>query len=153
MRGVLIVATLWGLAYSITVASFTIGLFLVGAGREPIRRLPHELADLLPMGFGMGALGGAMFAAIVLVAERRQTLVNLSEQRFRLWGLLAGALSTAAIQAMTRFGQPPSPILPAFEAILCGSFTGACFAPAFLRAAQRPTADASVDHSSGVAPV
>jgi hypothetical protein len=61
----------------------------------------------------------------------------VSEQRFRVWGGIAGALSIAALQGITRLGQSHSTLALGVYSVFGGAFAGASLAPAMLRSARR----------------
>jgi hypothetical protein len=153
LRGVLTTATLWGLAWSLTVVVFTSAFFLAGANRGSGHQLVLELADLLPMAFGLGGMAGALFALFVLLAERRQTLRSVAEHRFHSWGIVAGALPIAIVESVARVGQPHTSLMSAFYAILCGGFVGGSLGAGMLRAARRGDVNSRSDQSGPRSPV
>jgi hypothetical protein len=93
IRGVAISATTWAIAFA-----------AVGLARLPVYALLGQLYPTGPDGlFGVvrrvalsGALtgfaSGALFATIVMLAERRRDFATLTGRRFALWGLGAGVL-------------------------------------------------------------
>jgi hypothetical protein len=119
--------------------------------------MPTGTADLDPLTSGLavvarwaaiGALSGLLFGATVAVAERRQTIRTLSERRFRRWGVLAGAVGSAAVaSAVVAFLLPAGalhvslPLVTGLAAIpVVGGLLGRFTAGATLRAAQRDEA-------------
>ena len=151
IRGVLTTATVWGLGSSLLTAVFMSALAL--ANGQSMRHLFSDLVDLFPMAFGFGVAAGALFALLILGAERHRALANLSEQRFRLWGILAGALPIAVFQGVMRIGQPQVSLSAAAYAILCGGVTGAFVAPAILREARRSRITSCADQAQIRPPV
>jgi hypothetical protein len=80
-------AATWAVAWGGLAA---IALLFVGA-------LGVRMAKPLQIAIGMeaivgGALSGILFGAVIMVAERRRTLNELSGRRFVLWGLVAGTI-------------------------------------------------------------
>jgi MFS family permease len=107
LRGIAVTAVLWGAAFALVGAVFGLGLALaIAAGALPPQPDAPENFYLLLVGSRIarwaviGALSGTLFAATLMVAERRQTLESLSAERFARWGLLAGALGSAAMAAI-----------------------------------------------------
>jgi hypothetical protein len=47
----------------------------------------------------IGVCSGVLFASSVMFAERREVLSRLSQHHFARWGMLAGALGSAAVVA------------------------------------------------------
>jgi hypothetical protein len=137
IRGLLTTGALWGLTLSLTVTAFTSAFFLLGPNRGSAGELLSQLADILPMAFGLGGSAGVIFASLVLLGERRRTLGGISERRFQVWGMIAGAVPIAVLEGITRSGQHHSSLMAVAYSILGGGFAGASLAQALLRMARR----------------
>ncbi len=79
IRGVLVMAALWALTWG--VVGVLIGLFKWYRG---------DLIDSIGRWFGVvGAINGLLFALVLAIAERKQSVATLSLARFALWGGVA----------------------------------------------------------------
>ena len=125
IRGLLTAATLWAVALAFTAIVFTSAFFVASSNHGSIRDLIHELADLLPMALGLGGGAGALFGLLIVLAERGQTLRNVSERRFRAWGGIAGALSIGALEGFVRIGHPHTSLI-----WVSYDFSASCFSRA-----------------------
>ena len=87
LRAILATSVLWALAWALTSVLFflVVGLFVERAILSPDYFLIGGLAWTT-----WGALNGAGFAALLALAERRQTIDELSTSRVALWGALGG---------------------------------------------------------------
>ena len=92
-RGVLVMAALW--AFTWGVVGVLIGLFKWYRG-DLIDVLPTPMSVaisvILSIGkwFGVvGAINGLLFALVLAIAERKQSVATLSLTRFALWGGVA----------------------------------------------------------------
>ena len=98
IRGVAVSAAIWAVAFA-----------AVGLARLPVYDF---LGTLYPTGPGgllgvvrtvalngavAGLASGALFATIVMLAERRHNFASLTARRFALWGLGAGMLFTGGV--------------------------------------------------------
>jgi hypothetical protein len=153
IRGLLTAAALWGVALACTAIVFTSAFFFASSNHGSVRDLVHELADLLPMAFGLGGFAGALFGLLIVLAERGQTLRSVSERRFRVWGGIAGALSIAALEGLARIGHPHTSLIWVFYAILGGGLAGASLAESMLRAARRVDVESTSEQSQIRPPV
>jgi hypothetical protein len=135
LRGVLVAATIWGVAFWVLDAAFLLGMMIVGGdAAAPTLRL---LVDIGPMSVAMGGVAGAAFAVILSVFERKRELTTLSKARVGLWGFAAGLFSAVAIRAA--LGHGSEPLLAwhnAYFALTLGG-TSSYLARAMLGAARR----------------
>ena len=106
LRGMLGITLTWAAVFAglgaVGGLALTIGL---AAGTLPASELAPDGVYAAVLGvvarWGLvGALSGIVFAASVMVAERRKTLATLSQRRIAGWGLLAGALGTMGVVAV-----------------------------------------------------
>ena len=84
-RGVLGISVLWSAAWATIFAAIVIVVGVVDpdsidAGEGPL--------NVAPIGAIFGLVSGAVFAAVLSLADRRRTLGNLSLARVALWGFL-----------------------------------------------------------------
>src|SRR5689334_11239562 len=96
LRGLLGIATTWGVAFSVMMTTLLIGRLALGLphgahfGVRPIVVAAIEF-------FLMGGLSGTLFALFFARGERRQTLDTLSMSRVALWGFLGVGVPSAAL--------------------------------------------------------
>jgi hypothetical protein len=153
LRGVLGIAATWGAAFAGLGVLFGLWLvFQLATGAVPTPSIDRDrlyalvlVGQVLRWGL-IGAASGVAFSAILMLAERRQTLATLSPRRFARWGLLAGALGGAAVAAAILLfvladGVLHVPALslalPLVGVPLIGAALGRATAAATLRAARR----------------
>lgn len=141
LRGVLVAAAIWGIAFWGLSAAFLLGMLIVGADAPaPILR---SLVDIAPTSFAMGGVAGAAFAVILSTLERKQRLTTLSKTRVGRWGFVAGLLTAAAFKMA--LGDRTQPLLAWHNAYfaLCLAGTSSYLAGAMLGVARRTESGAS----------
>ncbi len=87
IRGVLVMAALWALTWG--VVGVLIGLFKWYRG-DLIENVALSVILSIGRWFGVvGAINGLLFALVLAIAERKQSVATLSLARFALWGGVA----------------------------------------------------------------
>ena len=98
LRAVLVLAMLWAIGWFVIGVAF--GLYQYYAG-WPIASINFSglanplLAVVLSYAFGAakgGAISGALFATLLMIAERNQSAANLTLGRSAIWGVLGAIL-------------------------------------------------------------
>lgn len=93
LRGVLGTAVTWAVLWALIGGLFYLAWFLLS---PPPARLGVSLWDALAIGVPVGAIAGAMtgafFAVVLMIAERRNTIEQLSLGRMGVLGTAVGAL-------------------------------------------------------------
>ena len=86
LRGLLGIATTWGIAFSIVMTTLLVGRWAVGFPHGV--HLSVRLFAIAAIEFFlMGGLAGTLFSLFFARGERRQTLETLSMPRVALWGV------------------------------------------------------------------
>jgi hypothetical protein len=136
IRGLVVTGVIWGVVTSLVVVGFTALMFFLrgepGSGRE----IADAMVSLLGMAFGLGAVGGVLFAALVMAGARRHRLETVPDASVRLWGAIAGGAPLALAELLTNPVFPGSIGLTSI-AVGAGAAAGAALAPALLRLARR----------------
>jgi hypothetical protein len=135
LRGVLVAAAIWGVAFWGLSAAFLLGMLIVGADAPaPILR---GLIDVAPTSLAMGGVAGAAFAVILSALGRKQPLTTLSKARVGRWGFVAGLLT--AVGFRMALGGGSEPLLAWHNAYfaLCLAGTSAYLAGTMLDVARR----------------
>ena len=96
LRGLLGIATTWGVAFSIMMTTLLVGRWALG-GFHRFASGPRQITVALIEFFLMGGLAGTLFSLFFSSGERRQTLETLSMARVALWGFLGVSVPTAAL--------------------------------------------------------
>jgi hypothetical protein len=90
LRGLIGMATTWGVCFSALSTLLFLGARLVGS--LPVEMFGARIVIAIAgRGFVVGALAGALFSLVLAAAERRRTLSGLSSGRVALWGFLGTA--------------------------------------------------------------
>ena len=142
LRGLVGMATTWGMCFSALSTLFFLGVRLAGS-------LPREMFGariviaIAARGFVVGALAGAVFSLVLAAAERRRTLSGLSSGRVALWGFLG----TAAIPFIyVALSSPNAALHLPISIIVAGTLTygaiGGAIATTILGVARRAPAQA-----------
>lgn len=97
LRGVLGTAFVWAMAW----LPFALVVMLLNDLSEPYDRLPATA--LMMEWIVWGGFSGAVFALLLMWAERRRTLAQLSAWRVALWGACGAALGPAALMVVAAF--------------------------------------------------
>jgi len=96
LRGVLGTALVWAIGW----LPFALVVILVTAREEPYDWSP-AIALLIAIEWVVwGAFSGAVFALLLMWAERRRTLAQLSVWRVAIWGACGAALGPAALMVV-----------------------------------------------------
>ena len=105
LRGLVGIATTWGVAFSIMMTTLLIGRWAIGFPHSGfgLRQIIVALIEF----FLMGGLAGTLFSLFFARGERRQTLETLSMARVALWGFLGVGVPTAGltIGAVLMYGR------------------------------------------------
>jgi len=142
LRGLVGMATTWGMCFSALSSLFFLGVRLVGS--LPIEMFGARIVfAIAARGFVVGALAGAVFSLVLAAAERRRTLSGLSAGRVALWGFLG----TAAIPFVSVALSSPNAVLHLpISIIVTGTLTygaiGGAIAATILGVARRAPAQA-----------
>ena len=154
VRGVAVSAIVWAIVFA-----------AVGLARLPVYGL---LGTLYPTGPGglvevvrrvalngalAGLASGALFATIVMLAERRRDFATLTGRRFALWGLAAGMLFVGGTDVVNAIaGRWPLDLSTAVWSAFYGA-VGAGIGVTTFRLARRHSADLTTSESRDPAPV
>src|SRR5579885_1668202 len=110
LRGVAGIVGVWGGVFA--VMSAPVVLAIRSFGGPPPPGAPTLTDAIVEAARGWGMIGGAMglvFAAAIMLADRRHSLGTLTTRRFALWGLSAGALVPLAVNsAYVLAGRAPA---------------------------------------------
>ena len=92
-RGVMGTMSVWAAVFGVAGVAGSLPLSLLGEMPpfESGRFLRIAVEVFVRWGLGGAGMGFA-FAAAILLAERKRTLIALSQRRFSFWGFVAGAL-------------------------------------------------------------
>jgi hypothetical protein len=139
LRGLVGIATTWGIAFSVIMTTLLIGRWAVGArygGAFGARQIIVAAVEF----FFMGGLAGTLFSLFFARGERRQTLETLSMPRVALWGFLGVGVPTAAltIAAMLMYGR--GLLLVAPLSIVTAGALGSAMSVATIKLARRAPA-------------
>jgi hypothetical protein len=96
LRGILGIATTWGVAFSVIATTLLIGGLTIGLFPGSVFG-PRQIVSVAIQNFFMGGLAGTLFSLFFAGGERRQTLETLSMARVALWGFLGVGVPTAAL--------------------------------------------------------
>ncbi len=96
LRGLLGIATSWGVAFSGIMTTLLIGRWAVGLFPGATFG-PRQIVIAAIEFFLMGGLAGTLFSLFFARGERRRTLETLSMPRVALWGFLAVGVPAAAL--------------------------------------------------------
>jgi hypothetical protein len=105
LRGVLGMAVTWGVAFGLIGVVGGVLLALgIGTGVIPAPAGGSRIIILSGLGVvarwaAIGVCSGLAFAITLMLAEHRESLTTLSSRRFARWGMLGGALGSAAVAA------------------------------------------------------
>src|SRR5579872_2657786 len=93
LRGLAGIGVLWGTAWGTALALLDFILWLTLVRHWPVHQpLGHSMLVESLFGFAIGFIGGASFAVLLGIAERKRSVDGLSVRRTALWGALAAAL-------------------------------------------------------------
>lgn len=96
LRGLVGIATTWGIAFSVMMTALFIGRWILG----PSHGASFGVRQFVIAGiefFLMGGLAGTLFSLFFARGERRHTLETLSMPRVALWGFLGVGIPQAAL--------------------------------------------------------
>lgn len=96
LRGLVGIATTWGVAFSIMMTTLLIGRWAIGGFHGFGFGLRQIIIAAIEF-FLMGGLAGTLFSLFFASGERRQTLETLSMARVALWGFLGVGVPTTAL--------------------------------------------------------
>lgn len=96
LRGILGIATTWGVAFSVIGTTLVVSGVVTGLLPASIFG-PRQVVAVAIENFLMGGLAGTLFSLFFASGERRQTLETLSMPRVALWGFLGVGVPTAAL--------------------------------------------------------
>lgn len=141
LRGAVGMAGVWAAAFAIAGVAGLFPLSLLGV-LPPFERIRFGrlLAETV-LGWGLGgAAMGLAFSVVILAAERRRTLADLSSRRLASWGFVAGAVVPMGIATLAELTGRSSIATNLRSGVIfagiCGAL-GAALAVASLRAARR----------------
>lgn len=138
LRGLLGIATMWGITFSVIMTTLLIGRWALGPSHGPgfgVRQIIVGATEF----FLMGGLAGTLFSLFFARGERRQTLETLSMSRVALWGFLGVGVPTAAltVAASLMYGRA---LLVAPLSIAIAGAMGSAMSVATIKLAQRAPA-------------
>lgn len=138
LRGLLGIATTWGVAFSIVMTTLLVGRWAVGTPHGVhfgARQLVIAAIEL----FLMGGLAGTLFSLFFARGERRQTLETLSMSRVALWGFLGVGLPTAALTVGATLAYGRGLLVAPLSIALAGAM-GSAMSVATIKLARRAPA-------------
>jgi len=138
LRGLVGIATTWGVAFSIMMTTLLIGRWALGGFRGFVLG-PREITVALIEFFLMGGLAGTLFSLFFASGERRQTLETLSLPRVALWGFLGVSVPTAALTLGAIFMYGRGLLVAPLSIALAGAM-GSAMSVATIKLARRAPA-------------
>jgi len=96
LRGLLGIATTWGVAFSVMMTTLLVGRLALGLPHGAHFGVRTIIVAAIEF-FLMGGLSGTLFSLFFARGERRQTLDTLSMSRVALWGFLGVGVPSAAL--------------------------------------------------------
>jgi hypothetical protein len=140
LRGLVGMATTWGVCFAALSSLFFLGIRL--AGSLPLEMFgARAVIAIAARGFVFGALAGALFSLVLVAAERRRTLSGLSSGRVALWGFLGTAVIPFVSVALS---SPKAALQLPISIIVAGTLTygaiGSAVATMILGVARRAPA-------------
>ena len=106
LRGVLITALIWALVW--IPIGFALTLLRRSSSFECLYCDPNWLVRFVAGWSVFGAVSGGLFAIVLMIAERRRTLAELSLRRTAVWGAI-GALALPTIITILDVVDSPGP--------------------------------------------
>jgi len=138
LRGLVGIATTWGVAFSIMMTTLLIGRWALG-GFHSFALGPRQITVALIEFFLMGGLAGTLFSLFFASGERRQTLETLSLPRVALWGFLGVSVPTAALTLGAIFMYGRGLLVAPLSIALAGAM-GSAMSVATIKLARRAPA-------------
>jgi len=138
LRGLVGIATTWGVAFSIMMTTLLIGRWALG-GFHSFVLGPRQITVALIEFFLMGGLAGTLFSLFFASGERRQTLETLSLPRVALWGFLGVSVPTAALTLGAIFMYGRGLLVAPLSIALAGAM-GSAMSVATIKLARRAPA-------------
>ncbi len=120
IQAVIVTATLWALVW----LPPGIALDLFAHSPPSQHRPPPAFGVLSAVWIAWGAVSGAVFAILLAVAERRNTIVHLSLWRVSAWGAVACAILPALL-AIWDYALGPG-VYTSFDWLLAGVVIAVC---------------------------
>ena len=138
LRGLVGIATTWGIAFSVIMTTLLVGRWLIGFPHSAAFGARQIIVAAIEF-FLMGGLAGTLFSLFFARGERRQTLETLSMSRVALWGFLGVGVPTSAltIAATLLYGRG---LLVAPLSIAIAGAMGSAMSVATIKLAQRAPA-------------
>jgi hypothetical protein len=138
LRGLLGIATTWGIAFSAMMTTLVVVRW--ASGRFPssgfgLRQIMIAAVEF----FLMGGLAGTLFSLFFARGERRQTLETLSMARVALWGFLGVGVPAAALTLGAAFVYGRALLLAPVSIALAGAM-GSAMSVATIKLARRAPA-------------
>jgi len=138
LRGLVGIATTWGVAFSIMMTTLLVGRWALG-GFHGFVLGPRQITVALIEFFLMGGLAGTLFSLFFASGERRQTLETLSLPRVALWGFLGVSVPTAALTLGAIFMYGRGLLVAPLSIALAGAM-GSAMSVATIKLARRAPA-------------
>jgi hypothetical protein len=142
IRGVTVIAVLWGISWAVVGLLFGLSVWLL-RDPEPILPTAMRFIRVQALFFGIwGSLSGAVFASLLILAERNSTLSTLSVTRMARWGALGGfilPIASYGFMGITR-GFIIGPLVPTLISATMAGILGAGMAAGHLSLARRAPA-------------
>jgi hypothetical protein len=158
LRALMATAGLWALAWATAAVVFIMGVGLFARGASLAALFPdYFLIGALSWGL-WGGVNGACFALLLMFAEQRRTLQDLSRARIALWGAIGGVVLPLATSALSllwptiAIGEVTLQLargLPVLASVLVSGTLGAVVAAGHLSLARRLPAAPSMHSLSG----
>jgi hypothetical protein len=138
LRGLLGIATTWGVALAALATTVLAGGIAIGVVPTSVFGLRQVIAVAI-QNFIVGAFAGSVFSLLFAGAERKRSLATVSMPRVALWGFLGVAipvaLTTATASVLYRV-----PLSVAATGILVAGVMGSAMSTATIKLARRAPA-------------
>ena len=138
LRGLLGIATTWGVAFSMIMTTLLVGRWAFGAFPRGVLG-PRQIVVAAVEFFLMGGLAGTLFSLFFASGERRKTLDTLSMARVALWGFLGVGVPAAALTLGAAFLYSRALFFAPFAIAAAGAL-GSAMSVATIKLAQRAPA-------------
>ena len=138
LRGLLGIATTWGVAFSVIMTTLLVGRWALGlfpGAHFGVRQIIVAGIEF----FLMGGLAGTLFSLFFARGERRQTLETLSMARVALWGFLGVGVPAAALTLGAIFMYGRGFVIAPLSIALSGAM-GSAMSVATIKLARRAPA-------------